>query len=71
MPPLITYSLHHAFICTAANCGMMGAARPQVTSLTDSPDPDEVRRFKTGLAGLDNSFFAAFARCARRRRDHP
>lgn len=34
----------------------------QVTSLTDSPDPDKIRRFKTGLAGLDNNFFAAFAK---------
>jgi len=35
-----------------------------VASLTDSPCPDEIRRFKTGLPGLDNSFFAAFAKCA-------
>ena len=49
----------------------MGAVlQAQVSSLTDSPDPDQILRFKTGLAGLDNSFFAAFAKCARRRLEH-
>jgi hypothetical protein len=34
-----------------------------MTGLTDSPDPDQIRRYRTGMAGLDNSFFAAFAKC--------
>ena len=53
------HGTEHQWACDRIRSGSVCL---QLTSLMDSPDPDQIRRFRTGMAGLDNSFFVAFAK---------